>query len=88
MKKNKNKSGSGQLTRREFVGRALTTAGVMTAAPAFLRGQNLNNKLNIAFIACGGRAESIRSRRHKRRVANARASAAARSVRAHRAANA
>ena len=25
------------------------------AAPAFLRGQNLNNKLNIAFIGSGGR---------------------------------
>ena len=30
----------------------------MTAAPAILRGQNLNNKLNIAFIACGGRANA------------------------------
>ena len=28
----------------------------MTGAPAFLRGRNLNDKLNIAFIACGGRA--------------------------------
>ena len=44
-----------QVTRREFVGGALTAAGVMTGAPALLRGQNLNNKLNIAFIACGGR---------------------------------
>src|SRR6476660_5993683 len=44
------------MTRREFVGRTLMTAGVITGAPAILRGQNLNNKLNIAFIACGGRA--------------------------------
>ena len=44
-----------QLTRREFGG-TLAAAGVITAAPAFLRGQNLNNKLNIAMIACGGRA--------------------------------
>ncbi len=32
--------------------------GWSRAAPAFLRGQNLNNKLNIAFIACGGRANA------------------------------
>ena len=47
-----------QMTRREFVGGALAAAGVITGAPAFLRGQNLNNKLNIAFIACGGRANA------------------------------
>src|SRR6476469_9310821 len=46
------------MTRREFVGRTLISAGVMAGAPAFLRGQNLNNKLNIAFIACGGRANA------------------------------
>ena len=43
------------ITRREFVGGALAAAGVVTGAPAILRGQNLNNKLNIAMIACGGR---------------------------------
>ena len=49
------------VTRREFVGSALAAAGVFAKAPAFLRGQNLNNKLNIAFLACGGRAnESFR----------------------------
>src|SRR5438045_1885772 len=46
------------MTRREFVGRTLMTAGVIAGAPAILRGQNLNNKLNIAFIACGGRANA------------------------------
>src|SRR3954469_22954787 len=46
------------MTRREFVGKALTTAGVIAGAPAFVRGQNLNNKLNIAFLACGGRANA------------------------------
>ena len=46
------------MTRRQFVGRALAAAGVIAGAPAFLRGQNLNNKLNIAFIACGGRANA------------------------------
>jgi predicted dehydrogenase len=45
-----------KITRREFVGGAVAAAGIITRAPAFLRGQNLNNKLNIAFIACGGRA--------------------------------
>ena len=54
-KRIKNARGRG-MTRREFVGGAIAAAGVMTGAPAFLRGQNLNNKLNIAFIACGGRA--------------------------------
>ncbi len=43
------------MTRRELVGGALAAAGVITGAPAFLRGQNLNNRLNIAMIACGGR---------------------------------
>jgi len=52
------KQRSHEMTRRQFVGRALTTAGVIAGAPAFLRGQNLNNKLNIAFIACGGRANT------------------------------
>jgi len=45
------------MTRREFVGTtALAAAGVMTGAPAILRGRNLNDKLDIAFIAAGGRA--------------------------------
>ena len=45
-----------RITRREFVGGALTAAGMVAGAPALLRGRNLNNKLDIAFIACGGRA--------------------------------
>ena len=45
-----------ELTRRDFVGGAVTAAGAIAGAPAFLRGQNLNNRLRIAFIACGGRA--------------------------------
>ena len=45
-----------RVTRREFVGSALAAAGAVAAAPAILRGQNLNNKLNIAMIAAGGRA--------------------------------
>src|SRR5215472_6450011 len=45
------------MTRREFLGPTLAV-GLISGAPAFLRGQNLNNKLNIAFIACGGRANA------------------------------
>src|SRR5690348_8080175 len=55
MNKIKNTTCSHAMTRREFVGRALAV-GIISSAPAFLRGENLNNKLNIAFIACGGRA--------------------------------
>ena len=43
-----------RITRREFVGGAIAT-GMVAGAPAILRGRNLNNKLDIAFIACGGR---------------------------------
>src|SRR5947199_7910489 len=50
------KTGQRGMTRREFVSGALTAAGVVAGAPALLRGRNLNNKLDIAFIACGGRA--------------------------------
>ena len=41
------------MTRRQFVQHALTTAGAVAAAPAFLRGQNLNSRLNIAMIGVG-----------------------------------
>jgi predicted dehydrogenase len=44
--------------RRRFTRTLLATAGAITAAPALLRGQNLNNKLNIAVIATGGRGAS------------------------------
>jgi len=59
MKKTKKKSQARGITRREFVGTtALAAAGVMAGAPAILRGRNLNDKLDIAFIACGGRARA------------------------------
>jgi predicted dehydrogenase len=51
-------SGVRHVTRREFVGRALATGVALSQAPAFLRGQNLNSKLNIAFIGAGGRANA------------------------------
>jgi hypothetical protein len=34
------------LTRRQFTRTMLATAGAIGVAPAFLRGQNLNKKLN------------------------------------------
>ena len=46
------------MTRRAFVARTMAATAVLASAPAFLRGQNLNNKLNIAFIACGGRGNA------------------------------
>jgi hypothetical protein len=58
MKKATRKTRQRKITRRQFVGEALAVAGVVTGAPAFLRGQNLNDKLNIAFIAAGGRANA------------------------------
>src|SRR6266550_661825 len=47
-----------QLSRRQFTRTMLATAGAIGVAPAFLRGQNLNNKLNIAIIGAGGRGGS------------------------------
>src|SRR3954447_13075303 len=58
MKHSAGTTSSRLITRRQFTRHALATAGAIVAAPAFLRGQNLNNKLNIAFIACGGRANA------------------------------
>src|SRR4051812_33098181 len=40
-----------RVTRRSF----LAAAGAMVAAPAFLRGRDAANKLNIAIIGSGGR---------------------------------
>lgn len=45
------------LTRRQFTRRALASTALV-AAPAFLRGQNLNGKMNIAVIGTGGRGGS------------------------------
>lgn len=46
------------LSRRQFNRTMLSAAGAFAAAPALLRGQNLNSKLNIAVIATGGRGGS------------------------------
>jgi predicted dehydrogenase len=45
-------------TRRQFTRTLFTAAAAVGTAPALLRGQNLNNKLNIAIIAAGGRGGS------------------------------
>ena len=58
MKRPASKSRQRHLTRREFVGGAVAAAGVFARSARVLRGQNLNNKLNIAFIACGGRGNA------------------------------
>jgi predicted dehydrogenase len=50
---------SERLSRRRFLNRA---AGVALAAPAIVRGRNLNDKLNLAIIGAGGRgADNLRS---------------------------
>jgi D-arabinose 1-dehydrogenase-like Zn-dependent alcohol dehydrogenase len=47
---------SSQLNRRSFLRWTVLTSGAAAlGAPAFLRGQNLNNKLNIGIIGAGGR---------------------------------
>ncbi len=44
-----------ELSRRRFLNQA-TAAGIVTlAAPAIVRGRNLNDKLNLAIIGAGGR---------------------------------
>lgn len=43
--------------RRAFLKVTASTAGVL-AVPAFVRGANLNDKLNVAIIGCGGRGAS------------------------------
>ena len=41
-----------KMTRRQFVA---ASAGAVLTAPGFVSGQNVNNRLNIAIIGCGGR---------------------------------
>src|ERR1700742_3370960 len=45
--------------RREFIKTGSLAAGSLAfGAPAFLRGQNLNSKLNIACVGIGGKGRS------------------------------
>ncbi|MEY2408453.1 MAG: hypothetical protein QOF48_1123 [Verrucomicrobiota bacterium] len=45
-------------SRRQFIRTVAASASGLIAAPALLRGQNLNSKLNIAVIGAGGRGGS------------------------------
>ncbi len=49
---------SERLSRRHFSKLLASSALGTLAAPAFLRGQNLNSKLNVAIIGAGGRGGS------------------------------
>src|SRR5262245_26006998 len=42
-------------TRRQFLQTTMAAGTILCGAPAFLRGRNLNDKLNIACIGVGGR---------------------------------
>jgi predicted dehydrogenase len=42
-------------SRRQFLTHSAVAASSLLAAPAIVRGTNLNEKLNIAIIGCGGR---------------------------------
>lgn len=46
------------LSRREFLRASALALGVAATAPALLRGQDLNSKLNIAGIGAGGKGDS------------------------------
>ena len=46
------------VNRRRFLGMAATAGAATFAAPALLRGRNLNEKLNIAVVGTGGRGAS------------------------------
>src|ERR1700678_3101400 len=48
-----------RIDRREFIKTSSLAAGALVfGAPAFLRGQNLNSKLNIACVGIGGKGRS------------------------------
>src|SRR5260221_3440429 len=52
-------TGTFQVTRRQFLkSSSLIIGGSVLGAPAFLRGQNLNEKINIACIGVGGKGDS------------------------------
>ncbi len=46
------------MPRRHFLGVAAMAGAATFAAPALLRGRNLNDKLNIAVVGVGGRGAS------------------------------
>jgi hypothetical protein len=54
----KNVLSSTAASRRRFLAQSAAAAAATLAVPAFVRGTNLNNKLNIAIIGAGGRGAS------------------------------
>ena len=46
------------LNRRDAIRRGTLTAVASIAAPAFVRGQNLNNRIRVAVVGMGGRANA------------------------------
>ena len=50
-----NQSNTESVSRRRFLGVSTAVGAAIIGAPAVLRGQNLNEKLNIAIIGTGGR---------------------------------
>lgn len=51
----RSKSPASTWTRRQFMAGSLAAGAMVGAAPAFLRARNLNDRLNVAVIGCGGR---------------------------------
>src|SRR4030095_69269 len=45
-------------SRRQFIKYTAATATILGVAPAFLRGQNLHNRINVAVIGAGGKGSS------------------------------
>src|ERR1700760_4160127 len=57
--KSSGKSSLSAIDRRKFIKTSSLAAGAFAfGAPAFLRGQNLNSKLNIACVGIGGKGQS------------------------------
>lgn len=55
-KKQSGPQGGGRVSRRQFLQSTALAAGAVTlGTPAIVRGQNLNDKLNLAIIGAGGR---------------------------------
>lgn len=52
------RSNSKRVSRRRFLQTTAAGAALAMSAPAIVRGRNLNEKLNIAVIGCGGRGGS------------------------------
>ena len=52
-------SSAAPVTRRDFINRSLIASAIAAAsAPPLLRGQNLNNKLDVAVVGAGGKGSS------------------------------